>query len=69
LYIGVKDKQNRDFCRCVLNQNHYYTQEQKNMIMSDKARAFNCRHRARIVTVEFAAAQGYTPTKTLKCSS
>lgn len=67
LYVGVKDKKTRDYCRCILDQDHYYTTEQKNKIMNDKARRFNCRHRARIVSKEFAESQGFTPTKRLVC--
>lgn len=69
LYIGVKDEKTRDYCKCVLNQKHFYTTEQKNRIMSNSARRFNCRHRARPVSEEFAEGEGFTSTGVLKCQS
>lgn len=69
LYVGVNDSETRDYCKCVLKQNHYYTTEQKNRIMNNKLREYNCRHRARIVSVEYAESKGFTPTKRLVCGT
>lgn len=69
LYVGVNDAKTRDFCECVLKQRKYYTVAQKNLIMADKARAFNCRHRARPVSIEFAERGGFKPTQVLVCAT
>jgi len=67
LYVGVDDGITRDFCKCVLNQNHFYTTDQKNLIMSNSLRRFNCRHRARPVSKEFALKNGFTKSTGISC--
>lgn len=67
LYVGVDDAKTRDFCRCVLNQNHFYTTDQKNLIMANSLRRFNCRHRARPVSQAFATKNGFTKSTGISC--
>lgn len=69
LYVGVKDSKNRDYCRCILDKNNYFTDEQKSKVASNPARRYNCRHRLRPVSLEFAEKEGYKPTERLSCGS
>ena len=68
LYIGVQDSVTRDFCNCVLNKDHYYNEEQKQKIQTAPERRYNCRHRLRMVSVDYAESQGYTKAKKADCT-
>ena len=67
LYVGVKDSKNRDFCRCVLDKNAYYDDKEKNKLKYDEERRFNCRHRFRMVTEDYAKVSGYTKSNGISC--
>jgi len=67
LYVGVLDGVTRDFCSCVLRQKAYYNKDEKNKIQSDPKRKYNCRHRLRFVTEDYAKKQGYTKSTGLSC--
>ncbi len=67
LYVGVKDSQNRDFCRCVLSKNAYYDDDEKNKLKYDKDRQYNCRHRFRMVTEDYATPAGYKKSTGVSC--
>ncbi len=67
LYVGVKDSQNRDFCRCVLSKNAYYDDDEKNKLKYDKDRQYNCRHRFRMVTEDYAIQSGYKKSTGVSC--
>lgn len=69
LYIGVKDNKNRDYCRCVLDSNNYFTDKQKVQVERNPERRYNCRHRLRKVSLLFAQKEGYKPTDRLSCGS
>lgn len=60
LYIGVSDSKTRDFCNCILNKKMYFDDSAKSSMKSDPKRAYNCRHRFRPVSEEFAIENGYT---------
>ena len=67
VYVGVKDSNNRDFCRCVLNKNAYYDDAEKNKLKYDKDRQYNCRHRFRMVTEGYAKTSGYKKSTGASC--
>ena len=67
VYVGVKDSNNRDFCRCVLSKNAYYDDSEKNKLKYDKDRQYNCRHRFRMVTEDYAKASGYKKSTGASC--
>ena len=67
LYVGVKDSKNRDFCRCVLDKKAYYDDNEKNKLKYDKERTFNCRHRFRMVTEDYAKVSGYSKSNGISC--
>ena len=67
LYIGVDDSATRDFCHCVLKQNAYFDTATKNKIESDPKRKYNCRHRLRMVTEDYAKSEGYTFKSSISC--
>lgn len=67
LYVGVDDGATRDFCHCVLKQNAYFDTATKNKIESDPKRKYNCRHRLRMVTEDYAKAQGFTSKSSISC--
>jgi len=67
VYIGVRDSINRDFCRCVLDKNQYYGDEEKNKLKDDEDRRFNCRHRFRMVTEEYAIKSGFKKSTRTSC--
>jgi len=67
LYVGVLDGVTRDFCSCVLRQKSYYNKDQKNKIQSDSKRKYNCRHRLRMVTEEYAKGNGYKKSSGTSC--
>jgi len=67
LYVGVNDGVTRDFCKCVLKEKAYYNDKQKNKIASDPKRKYNCRHRLRFVTEEYAKEQGYIKSNGAGC--
>lgn len=60
IYVGVSDSKTRDFCNCVLGKKHYYDKSDKSKLQADPKRAYNCRHRFRPVSEEFAKTSGYT---------
>jgi hypothetical protein len=59
IYVGVKDKKTRTFCKCVLEQKKYYTRSEANKLKNDKRREYNCRHIVSPVSKEFAIEGGY----------
>ena len=67
LYVGVDDGATRDFCHCVLKQNAYYDSDTKNRIESDPKRKYNCRHRLRMVTEDYAKSAGFTFKSSSSC--
>lgn len=67
LYVGVKDSSNRDFCRCILSKQSYYDDTEKNKLRYDPDRKYNCRHRFRMVTKEYAKKSGYTKSSGILC--
>lgn len=67
VYVGVRDSKNRDFCACVLDKNAYYDDKTKNKLKYDKDRRFNCRHRFRMVTEDYATQSGYSKSNGASC--
>lgn len=67
LYVGVNDSVTRDYCKCILKEKEYYNSTQKNQVASDKRRQYNCRHRLRFVTEEYAKEQGYKKSNGTNC--
>ena len=67
LYVGVNDGVTRDYCRCVLNQNAYFDDSTKNKIQSAKERKYNCRHRLRAVSEDYAISQGFVFKSSTSC--
>ena len=67
LYVGVDDGKTRDFCHCVLKQKAYYDTDTKNKIESDPKRKYNCRHRLRMVTEDYAKSAGFTFKSSSSC--
>ncbi len=67
VYVGVRDSQNRDFCRCVLDKKGYYDDATKNKLKYDKDRRYNCRHRFRMVTEDYATTSGYKKRTSASC--
>ena len=67
LYVGVSDGKTRDFCQCVLNKKAYFDKATKNRIESDPKRKYNCRHRLRMVTKEYAENAGFKPMDSISC--
>jgi hypothetical protein len=59
IYVGVSDSKTRDFCQDILSDRNYYTDEQKKKIQNDPKRKYNCRHRLRYVSLEYAQDRGY----------
>ena len=54
------DSSMRDFCKCLMNKNGYYSESDANKIKSDKRRRYNCRHFILYITEEQAIDLGYT---------
>ena len=67
LYIGSQDSLTRDFCECVLKKKHYYNKDQKQRIQTAPDRRYNCRHRLRLVSKEYAEDNGYTQATRADC--
>ena len=67
LYVGVSDSKTRDYCKCILNKDNYFNDNQKNRLQRDPKRKYNCRHRFRKVTREFAKKEGFTKAISIKC--
>lgn len=67
LYVGARDSKNRDFCRCLLDKNGYYDDEDKNKLKYDPDRRYNCRHRFRMVTEDYATTAGYIKRNGASC--
>ena len=67
LYVGVRDSNNRDFCRCVLNKEAYYDDKEKNKLKYNKDRRYNCRHRFRMVTEDYAKVSGFKKSTGISC--
>jgi len=59
IYVGVNDSKTRDFCKNILKNNNYYTNDQKLRIQNDPDRKYNCRHRLRLVSLDYALRNGY----------
>jgi len=60
VYVGVRDSLNRDFCAHVLDKHAYYDESDKNRLQFAPERAYNCRHRFRMVTEDYAKEEGYS---------
>ena len=61
VYRGpTPDGKIRDFCKCVINQNKYYTLEESNKLKNDPRRKWNCRHEVAPMIEELAISEGYT---------
>lgn len=67
LYVGVRDSKNRDFCACVLDKGGYYSDKDKNKLKYSPDRRYNCRHRFRMVSEDFATSNGYTKNRSTSC--
>ena len=67
LYIGPLDGVTRDFCECVIKKNHYYDKKQKQQIQTAPERRYNCRHRLRMVSEDYALSQGYSKADKADC--
>lgn len=67
VYTGVRDSKNRDLCACILDNNGYFTEEQKNRLQYDPRRTFNCRHRFRMVSEDYAKETGYSKMSGSSC--
>ena len=67
VYVGVRDSKNRDLCACILDKNGYYTEEEKNRLQYDPRRRYNCRHRFRMVSEDYAKQSGYTKLGSSSC--
>jgi len=59
LYVGPLDGVTRDFCADTLEDREYYDKKQKIKIQTDPLRKYNCRHRLRLVSLEYAKDNGY----------
>jgi len=59
VYVGVRDKKTRSFCRCVLNHNKYYDKSNASRLKTDKRRAYNCRHIILPISLKDAKDDGY----------
>lgn len=60
VYVGVRDSANRDLCACILDKHSYYNDNDKNLLQYANERRYNCRHRFRMVTEEYAKNEGYS---------
>lgn len=67
LYVGVQDDATRDFCNCVLNKNAYFDYATKIQIERDPQRRYNCRHRLRMVSEDYAKSQGFKFMSSAPC--
>lgn len=67
VYTGVRDNNNRDLCACILDKNGYFTEEQKNKLQYDPRRRYNCRHRFRMVSEDYAKESGYKKISSTSC--
>lgn len=67
VYVGVRDSNNRDFCRCVLDKNGYFNDADKNKLKYNADRRYNCRHRFRMVTEDYAVTSGFKKMKGASC--
>lgn len=67
LYVGVQDGATRDFCNCVLHKNAYFDYDTKIRIERDTKRKYNCRHRLRMVTEDYAKSQGFKFMSSVSC--
>jgi len=54
VYRGVQDGITRDYCNCILDKKQYYNDSEKNIMQSDSRRRYNCRHKFRPVTEDYA---------------
>lgn len=59
IYVGVNDKLTRPFCKSVLHDHKYYNDSQKLEIQNNPLRKYNCRHRLRAVSLDYAKENGY----------
>lgn len=54
VYRGVVDSKTREFCKCLISQNKYYTKADASKIKNDVRRKYNCRHLTIPVSIEYA---------------
>lgn len=67
-YDGANiDSVTRDYCKCILKSNKYYTKDDKNTMERDSRRKYNCRHKFYFGTVEYAESKGFTKSDTSRC--
>lgn len=67
-YSGADiDKVTRDYCECILKANHYYPKDVKLTMERNPKRKYNCRHRFRAVTEEYAKKEGLTWSDKVSC--
>ncbi len=60
IYSGADpDKVIRDFCKCVMKSNKYYSRIDGNALKNDSRRKYNCRHRVVGITEKRAIELGY----------
>lgn len=54
-YKGKRiDEKTRDFCKCVIRNNAYYTEDEAHRIEKNPKRKYNCRHRVVFGTLDYA---------------
>lgn len=61
IYVGPSDEVTRDYCEDVLNDRNYYNDTQKLKVQNNPDRRYNCRHRLRLVSLDYAKQRGYKP--------
>lgn len=67
IYVGVSDSKTRDYCNCILSKKNYFDSSTKSTLQGDSKRSYNCRHRFRPVSVEYALDSGYTKADGAVC--
>ncbi len=67
-YDGANiDSVTRDYCRCILRANNYYSKTDKLKMEHDSRRKYNCRHKFYPGTEEYAKEKGFTKSSNAKC--
>lgn len=68
-YDGANiDEVTRDYCKCILKKQEYYTEDEKNILERNPKRRYNCRHKFYFGTVEYVEDEGFKKSAGVRCS-